>query len=76
MKEIYENILDKEKIKKIGDVIHKTGGKRVMVDIYKLMKTIYHKMINKHDILEYYPRYFIYLIDQAWNEIDEWKQAK
>ncbi|OJV15187.1 MAG: hypothetical protein BGO27_03550 [Alphaproteobacteria bacterium 33-17] len=75
MKCIYEKKFYKEKIKEIGHIIYKCWGIKVMKDIYNLMKVVYLKMFLKHEALECYHKYFIYLIDQAWSEIDEWKHA-
>ena len=77
MKEIYENPLDKETVKKNGKMINERGGKQAMVWNYYTLVAVVDQHLLKSQLNRDDKIYIIYnfkdIISQYWNGIGEWQ---
>ena len=77
IKEIYENVLDKELVKRNGELIRERGDETAMVwNYYSLLTVVAHflKKGNMNDEDNIFIHYnFKNLVSCYWNGVGEWK---
>ena len=77
MKEIYENALDKETVKKNGKMIYDRGGGQAMLWNYYTLLAIVNQRLSKSQ-MKYDDKVFISynfkdIISQYWDGVGDWR---
>ena len=79
MKDMYENILEKEVVKKIGELINEGGDKTAMVYNYYTILSVVNHFLRKakhkmsHDDIVFVQYYCKDIICSYWDGIGDWR---
>lgn len=72
IKEIYNNILNKDIIKRNGEIINSNGGFTAMQGVFYVMISSFRMMVKTSEEGLYF-EYIKNLIHEGWNGVGEWR---